>query len=246
MHAYNPIPIRCVADLPMLVKQPSGHLASAVITQQLVQKRPAAPAELMRLPLPPPRVWQAITDTSVAGEPWIRVSERLLGAFFSDPSIRNWPLTWSQPIDDALPAITRDEALAVLERFLQVSSGGINGGVKLYTLQWLALTTVYCPEREHFAVLCELLSAGFLEAAGDAVPYHNSGIRFPLIVTSSGAEAIRKLKSRGAAATNVVTRRWLGVEEWWATQTDVFPLAARILTFLAGSVTGALITLLLS
>jgi len=214
----------------------------------------AAPVDLahrgvstvLNLPFPPPHFWRIVTETAEAGQPWIEANKRLLGAFFDDRTIRDWPANWMQPIDETLPPLTRDEALAVLDRFLQCNSGGLHEGATVYTLQWLSLVTVYFPGKEHFRALGDLVRADYLREAPDAVCYHNSRIRFPLIVTSSAVEAIKKLRSRSRAEASPVSRKWLRAEDWWADRATQYPLLERIITFFGGAGLGTMLTVLLT
>lgn len=94
--------------------------------------------------------------------------------------------------DEEFP-ISQDEGLAILSRFLIAERGELAKGAELFTLQWLVLCAIHCPQRERFSVLREFTNIGYLREKETGVEYHGSGLEWPLVVLPPCIEAIEGL-----------------------------------------------------
>lgn len=95
-------------------------------------------------------------------------------------------------VNSALSAISQADAMAMLIQFLRAERGGIVAGAWINVLHWLIICGVYAPERERYTSLRELVETGRLLPATDAIFYASSGIKWPLVITSSGPPIWRK------------------------------------------------------
>ena len=106
---------------------------------------------------------------------------------FADPSIPDFP-AYLEDWDEKLPAIEQDEALALLDKFLQAERGRLLAGVSLELLHWLALAAYSCPKREPFTALKELVASGRIQAV--ATGSHYEGLNWSLTITDRTIQEI--------------------------------------------------------
>lgn len=207
-----------------------GHgypLSSALISRQLEEAEPLEARYLLVAPTPPRAYWRTITNTAEDKKPWSEAYRKLIPQALRKRR-HSWPCNWREEVDESLPALTRAETLAILDRFLHTESGGLNGGVKLHRLQWLALTTAYCPRREQYKALGQLVRSGLLEEAEDATEIHRVPVRFPLVVTLEGVEAIQELRARAEAERSWPKRMALRFQDWIREQERAFPTLVSV------------------
>jgi len=146
----------------------------------------------------------------------------------ADAELAPWPEALWQT-EDSLPPVSGDEALAVLERFARIECGALETGVAIYPFHWDLLAAHYCPMRERYSVLRQLVQGGLLQEAAGTALHQESDLRWPLAITSDGVARIRRAR---LSADLPVFRR---VEDFLADVTSSFPLITKALTwFLLG------------
>ncbi len=150
--------------------------------RQLSEHRPLTPGELRSLPAPHPRWWQLISQMAKSGKPIADGIVELVVESAVDPSIPEFP-AWLEDWDHRYPALTQNETLALVEKFLLCERGALLAGVAMHPYHYLALSAYYCARREPFEALTECVRAGYLDQAGGGFKYQACDLTWPLVTT---------------------------------------------------------------
>ncbi|MGH8527680.1 MAG: hypothetical protein ACREXY_26735 [Gammaproteobacteria bacterium] len=108
-----------------------------------------------------------------------------------DEDIPSWP-TGFYELDESLPAISYDQGLAILERFLHLEHRRLVPGSQMHALHWDVLTAQYAPLQERYDVIKSMVGSGILTQAASGRLHGASGLRWPLTISQAGITAIRK------------------------------------------------------
>ncbi len=209
--------------------------ALSILNQIEAEGRLPTAASVFRAALPPKRWWTAVSRGSRRKEPYWEAAKRIASALDEDPTLPIWPLAMYE-VSDFLPQISLSEAIALIDRFLQLESGGLVGGTSLYQLQWDVLAAHYCQLRERYQVLKTLVSNGVMVEAAASTPDRESGLRWPLTITECLFPLIRTGRLRARLPT--LTR----LEDFIAATLSTYPNLVKIILWIG---VGGGLTLLL-
>jgi len=142
-------------------------------------------------PLPPKRWWAAVSKHAATNDPFWKAVKEIMFAQAEDPTVPAWPSGLFE-VEESFPAISQDEAIAILDRYLAVEKGTRSAGVGIHPLHWEVLSAQYCPLRERSAVLRELANAGYVtESAGGPI-YRGTNLHWPLTITEKTVSAMKQ------------------------------------------------------
>jgi hypothetical protein len=148
-----------------------------------------------RLPLPPRNWWNAVSKGAKSERPFWAAAKEIAIICLKDPEIRAWPPALYETAEE-LPPVSKSEAVAIIERFLKIETGRFFAGIPLYQLHWDVLCSHYCPLRERYQVLRQLIAEKMLTESAKGVQQENSekdsGLKWPLIITDHMIANIRK------------------------------------------------------
>lgn len=151
----------------------------------------AAASSIYSQPVPPARWWQAVSKGAKSGEPFFHAVKEIIFAQLDDPTLPNWPPGMYE-VEESLPPLSQDEAIAILDRFLRAEVGRTVAGVQLHILHWDVLASHYCPLRERYEVLKQFAAVGVLSEPAGGVQHAESGLKWPLTITKAAVERIRR------------------------------------------------------
>ena len=188
--------------------KPRSPIVRVKIAQaiQWRDKAPLGARELFKLPDPHPTWWRMISKAARSGTPFYNVVLDITFATIEDPAVPDFP-AWLEEWDEDLPAIRRDEALALLFKFLKAERGAPVPGVSMYHLHWLALSAYYCPRRDPFTALNELVASGRLGDTDAGSLYHD--LRWPLIINDTTVDELRRARLEAQLPTFTKAEWWL-------------------------------------
>lgn len=179
---------------------------------------------ILSSPALPADWWRVVSLSAYSGAPHheslldlyidelIRTDPEVFGLTREDmePGIPPLPASLDA-LDASLPSISREEAFALLSRFLLAERGALIDGVAIQPLHWLVLCGLYCPGRERWSVLQDLCNAGYLTAAAKTTLYVPSALGWPMVITSRAIEEIEDtVRVRVFLPTFTAIAEWLG------------------------------------
>lgn len=182
--------------------------ASAILAALRKRGSVGSAHDMARMPLPPAVWWAAVSRGARADEPYFKTAKELAALQAVDPRIPAWPSAMYE-VEESLPAISREEAIALLALFFRLERRGISAGVQLYLLHWDVLAAQYCPLRERYRVIQELVVSGVLTQGSDGSLHSPSNARWPLHVSELGARAVRQARMASHLPTFVRLEAWL-------------------------------------
>lgn len=218
-------------------------LSTAGASYALVELSPSAQAELgrqrsasvltdsalaARLRRPPKAWWQQVCQAARAADVTAQRAELAakLHPFAGRLVGPQTPLLWD--VEPSLPALSDEEALTALDRFLVEEERVLQPGGQMQAVHWDALTAAYFPLRERYQALHRLVEQGVLQERLDALAHKPSGLRFPLTVTQTGTKRMRSLRHR---LRHPLAWR---LEQWTTSLGDTFPGLVRALAWMGG------------
>lgn len=172
--------------------QPSKD-AAAILTSVRASGITISAALILRSPLPDKRWWAIVSEGSKSSDPYWHAIKQLAALMIEAPEISPWPPALFET-ENSLPAVSREEAIAIIDCICRLERGGVETGVQLFPLQWDVLSAHYCPLRERYEPLRALVSEGLLSESARLEVHQESGMHWPLTVSSLGVSAIRRLK----------------------------------------------------
>lgn len=111
----------------------------------------------------------------------------------AEPNQRPWPEGLYEH-DASLPPISPEEAIAILGQFLLADVGKIRAGFQVYPLHWDVLAAHYCPLRERYAPLRDLVRTELLAQSVGESTHQESRLRWPLTITDQCVKRIHQLR----------------------------------------------------
>lgn len=187
-------------------------------------------AAIYNLPLPHERWWSIISNAArKSNEPYWEAVKELAKKSLTDPSMPSWPTGLYETADE-LPPINRDEALAILDRFMRAEFNDLTAGVLLYKLHWDVLAAEYCPLQERYTVLQELVDDGLLKEAANGRRDAEANVYWPLTVAGDLIDAIERSRIRAKLPFLSRLERWL--DRIW----DTYPRILQVLAWLLAGV----------
>lgn len=148
---------------------------------------------VIRQGLPSPRWWQIISTGAKSPDPMAAAISALSVLIQAEPDQRPWPEGLYEH-DKSLPPISPEEAIAILGQFLLADVGKIRAGFQVYPLHWDVLGAHYCPLRERYASLRELVRTELLvQSVGESMR-HESQLQWPLTITDQCVKRIHQLR----------------------------------------------------
>lgn len=154
-----------------------------------------------RLPLPPKNWWNAVSKGAKSARPFWAAAKEIAIAHLKDPEFPCWPPALYETAEE-LPPLSKSEAVAIIERFLKIEIGRFSAEIPLYQLHWDVLCSHYCPLRERYQVLRQLIADKMLAQSEKGLQEENSekdsGLKWPLMITDDMVANIRqsRLKAR--------------------------------------------------
>lgn len=171
--------------------QPSKD-ATAILASVRSSGITISAATILRSPLPDKRWWAIVSEGSRSSDPYWHAIKQLAALMIEAPEISPWPPALFET-EKSLPAVSREEAIAIIDCVCRLERGVVETGIQLFPLQWDVLSAHYCPLRERHEPLKSLVSEGLLSESARLEVHQESGMHWPLTLSSPGV-AIRRLK----------------------------------------------------
>lgn len=104
-----------------------------------------------------------------------------------------WPPSLYET-EHTLLGISGDEALAIWDAYLRAEGASQKEGYVLYRFHWNLLAVHFCPLRERYTCLIELIEQGSLKQVSGGNSEKASGITWPVAITEKGLQQLDGLK----------------------------------------------------
>ena len=138
--------------------------------------------------------------------------------------------------EHTLLGISRDESLGIWDAYLGAEGASQKEGYVLYHFHWNLLAAHFCPLRERYTCLIELIAQGSLKEVSGGNSENASGIKWPIAITEKGLQPMDGLK--WSHRFPLISR----LEKSFRSLKETFPhTLSPLLTFIIGIVSGQLI-----
>lgn len=122
--------------------------------------------DVFKNPVPKIEIWKIISAAAPSRErePFNEAVKRFMLSGHWGKYGTLWPAALYETAND-LPGISREEALAICQQFLLAERRAGRLGNLMHLLHWDVLTAFYCPLRERYAVLRDMVRHELLTEA---------------------------------------------------------------------------------
>jgi hypothetical protein len=184
-------------------------------------------SDVFRDPVPKIEIWKIISDAarSIDKEPFNEAVKKFMISGHWGKYGTLWPAALYETAND-LPGVSREEALAICQQFMSAERlAGLRGNL-IYLLHWDVLAAFYCPLREQYSALREMVGQQFLSEASAGQAEARSHLKWPLLLTEAGKLEIKKALWRHRLRSSFLSK----IEAFFDGLWQNYP---RIITFLA-------------
>ena len=147
-----------------------------------------------RKPVPKTKIWRIISDAAPSREkePFNEAVKKFMLSGYWGEYGKLWPAALYETAND-LPGISHEEALAICSQFLSAERRSCRSVNLIYLLHWDVLTAFYCPLRERYSVLRDMVRLQLLSEASSGQAETPSQLKWPLMITEAGKLEIKKV-----------------------------------------------------
>jgi hypothetical protein len=178
-------------------------------------------------PLPPNEWWNIISKCAKSKRPFWDAAKELAIALLSDIRIPAWPPAMYEEAEE-LPPVSIIEAAVIIDRFLKLETIGLFAGTLVYKLHWDVLCAHYCPLRERYQILNQLIRQKMLNgpSIGVDLKRNNTEPGWPLIITDEMITYIRKSRLKWRLPT------FHRIEYFLSNLLETYPSIVKIIIWL--------------
>jgi hypothetical protein len=189
-----------------------------------------------RRPIPNIEVWKIIVEagSSKNREPFHEAVRNFMVSGLWGEYGKLWPATLWETAND-LPGITREEALAIWHQFLSTERRLGRHQSLMHQLHWDVLAAFYCPLRERYSALRDLVTLDLMKESSSNMGEQDSKIKWPLMITKAGELEVKKTLWSYRLRSSLLG----GIEAFFGGLWQTYP---SIITFLAAMLGGGLLT----